>query len=1149
MTTTVRSAAVRLTMENAAYIRGANQAAGVTEQATGRMKRAVAGAAASTSRDWDTMGKYGRRAAIGAAAGLGLMVKTTADFTSEMALVRTLSHANTTEMDKLNRAALTMGRNIGYSAKEVAQGEEEMIKAGVSVKDILGGGLKGALELAAAGQTDVATATTIAASSLTQFKLQGKDIPHLADLLSAGADKALGSVEDLGQGLEQSGTTAHQMGLSVEQTVGTLAAFAQAGLIGERGGTTFKQMLLQLAAPTKQAQQLMDAYGISLYKSNGQIKSMPELADNLKRSLSGLTPAQRNAALGVIFGSRAIQGANILMADGRAEIAKWIRKVDDQGFAAHQASGKLDSLSGDYKKLKSTLNTTLIQAGSPSQQALRDIVQTADHLVQDFSKLPDEVQAGIVKVIALTGAIGGTMWAISKARNVAKDFGYLSGRAGVAGGLGRAASLGSPVPVFVTNLGAGGLGGKGGPTILGGGSGAAGKVKGFALPRGTGLVMTAAGLTLMATGVTSKTHTGSTVGGALVGGQLFGVPGALIGGGLGAVSDVYNSGNPAKDALERAKKALATGDIKEQRAALADLRKEAEKLATGGWGQNFARGITEITGRRREIEETGKALQEALDPKLRKQRKDDLLYLLSGGTRGSLHRPKIPAPEKDPLDTLLNPSRKGTKKPKELTSEEVLANFYGINPKKLKPVPLMDKILDMGDIWPNGVPGKKGKGKNPVVQFYADLGLDTSGFDKKAGGARRTAAQLDAMKINPSVKVNTAAAMAELGKFGSYLTSLTKPRSVNVSVHVHKGSIGAGGSGDLAGLLNPGSADGGTIMGPRFPYGDKVLTPTAPGEEVISNRRGQADKWRPFLKAINRGLADGGTVGDIGKGAVYYATSVFARMPRTGIVVKFPPPSALAAAMAAADHVAAQAAKVSYAAKDIRQQGLDDLHTQQEIRDLQKSLHARNKKHRLELRGLDRKVAMAELADAKANLAEIRNQKRADLAEARKAEIEALHQRRQDQIDTFSSSADIFARGTSPGSVIASVDRMVTDISQYGQVMTQLKAAKASPALLQQLVNRANTGDFRSAIRLGKALLSQPGTLGRLNASLASLGAVSSSVATMVTDPRFLSAGAWNPGAAKVVQVNIGADPSAWLIEVKRVVSMEVAAQIGGAIR
>lgn len=66
------------------------------------------------------------------------------------------------------------------------------------------------------------------------------------------------------------------------------------------------------------------------------------------------------------------------------------------------------------------------------------------------------------------------------------------------------------------------------------------------------------------------------------------------------------------------------------------------------------------------------------------------------------------------------------------------------------------------------------------------------------------------------------------------------------------------------GHATPGSADGSTVPGPRTPYGDKVLRLVAPGEEIITNRHGEADRNRGLLKAINAGrftgYADGGTV-------------------------------------------------------------------------------------------------------------------------------------------------------------------------------------------------------------------------------------------------------------------------------------------------
>ena len=89
-------------------------------------------------------------------------------------------------------------------------------------------------------------------------------------------------------------------------------------------------------------------------------------------------------------------------------------------------------------------------------------------------------------------------------------------------------------------------------------------------------------------------------------------------------------------------------------------------------------------------------------------------------------------------------------------------------------------------------------------------------------------------------------------------------------------TINYSGGGTRMGGGVPQHASGGTIAGPRLPYRDSVLIHAAPTEEVISNDRGQADRWRHLLKAVNananpaliaslaaqaRRYADGGTVG------------------------------------------------------------------------------------------------------------------------------------------------------------------------------------------------------------------------------------------------------------------------------------------------
>jgi TP901 family phage tail tape measure protein len=79
----------------------------------------------------------------------------------------------------------------------------------------------------------------------------------------------------MGMALNQSGLVASQFGLSIEDTTGVLAEFANAGLIGSDAGTSFKTMLLAMANPSQQTQALMDQLNISFYDAQGKFIGLP----------------------------------------------------------------------------------------------------------------------------------------------------------------------------------------------------------------------------------------------------------------------------------------------------------------------------------------------------------------------------------------------------------------------------------------------------------------------------------------------------------------------------------------------------------------------------------------------------------------------------------------------------------------------------------------------------------------------------------------------------------------------------------------------------------------------------------------------------------------------------------------------------------
>lgn len=353
--------------------------------------------------------------ATGAAA---VVVKMAADFDAQMSKVQAATGATAAEMSKFREQALTAGAAFGYTATQVTEAQVELGKAGLATKDILGGGLDGVLALAASDNVELGKATQIAAVAMKQFGLAGKDVPHIADELAAGAGKALGGVEQLGDALNQSGLVASNFGFSLEETTGLLSSFADAGLLGSDAGTSLKTMLQALANPSKQSAEQMKQLGINVQDANGNFLGAADLAQLLHDKLGDLSNAQRQQALSQIFGSDAVRAATVLYKEGADGIQKYIDQNNDAGYAMEQAALKSDNLNGDLKKLKSAFQSGLIETGTAANSALRPLVQTMTSVVTAFNQLPEPLKGVALGVTGVVGGVsllaGGLLIAIPK---------------------------------------------------------------------------------------------------------------------------------------------------------------------------------------------------------------------------------------------------------------------------------------------------------------------------------------------------------------------------------------------------------------------------------------------------------------------------------------------------------------------------------------------------------------------------------------------------------------------------------------------------------------------------------------------------------------------------------------------------------------
>lgn len=346
---------------------------------------------------------------------LASSVTAAANFEQAMSNVRSvMSPAEAQEFGTaLEGLAMQMGEKTKYSALEAAAGIEELLKAGVSITDIINGGLEAALNLATAGELELGEAAQIASTALNAFTKEEMSVARAADLLAGAAVSSATDVREMQYGLSQVATVANGVGMEFEDVSVALAVFAQNGLKGSDAGTSFRTMLSRLQPATKEQTALFNELGLNVgesgnafFDANGQAKSFSDISQILQDSLGGMNDMQRQAALETLFGADAVRAATIAFEQGAAgadEMAKNINKIS----AADVAAEKMNNLKGAFEEFMGGLETAAIGVGTVFIPALTSMANYLQKGTAWFNGLSDSQKKGIaIAAAVVTGIFG-----------------------------------------------------------------------------------------------------------------------------------------------------------------------------------------------------------------------------------------------------------------------------------------------------------------------------------------------------------------------------------------------------------------------------------------------------------------------------------------------------------------------------------------------------------------------------------------------------------------------------------------------------------------------------------------------------------------------------------------------------------------------
>jgi len=348
-----------------------------------------------------TMGLTVPLVAVGVAA-----TKVGLDFDSQMSRVKAISGATGEEFNKLKGQAIQLGADTAFSAKEAANGMENLASAGFNTTEIMSA-MPGMLDLAASSGESVATSSDIAASALRGFGLEASDASHVADVLATNAAKTNAQVADTGEALKYVATNAHAAGWSLEETTAAIGELSNYGVKGSQAGTTLREMLVRLASPSKEAAGDMKTLGFNAFDSQGKMKSLSTIVGEYSKALEGKTDQQKQDYTATIFGQEAMSGLLALVQGGSGALDDLTNSYkNSDGAAKDMAKTMQDNAKSAIEQMTGSIETAAIKVEEDFAPIITELANYIQDLANKFADLSPEQQEFYAKLLMGAAALG-----------------------------------------------------------------------------------------------------------------------------------------------------------------------------------------------------------------------------------------------------------------------------------------------------------------------------------------------------------------------------------------------------------------------------------------------------------------------------------------------------------------------------------------------------------------------------------------------------------------------------------------------------------------------------------------------------------------------------------------------------------------------
>ena len=301
-------------------------------------------------------------------------------FEQSMNRVGAVSGATGDQLAQMSAQAKQLGSTTAFSAKEAAEGMGFLAQAGFKTNEIMSA-MPGVLQLAAAGQADLATASDIASNVLSGYGIAASEINRVNNILVKTFTSSNTSLESLGESFKYVAPIARASGLAIEEVSAAIGIMGDAGVQGSQAGTALQGGIAKLLKPSKEAKQILADLGVQVTDSTGRMRPLQEI-------MQGLAPITNDAAKMIeLFGTEAVKGMAALVANATGRFTELKTEIENVGdIAAEVEKKQLAGFTGAWTNFQSAADGVSVAIGEALAPTLALLLQALTDLANWITK-------------------------------------------------------------------------------------------------------------------------------------------------------------------------------------------------------------------------------------------------------------------------------------------------------------------------------------------------------------------------------------------------------------------------------------------------------------------------------------------------------------------------------------------------------------------------------------------------------------------------------------------------------------------------------------------------------------------------------------------------------------------------------------------